>query len=310
MYNMTKCIIVSVHSLQLIGIYDMESILLKANAKINWTLKVVGKREDGYHDLEMIMAPITLHDLIYINVIDEGIEIESNSKIVPTDQRNIMYKVAQLMQERYGLKKGVKIFVYKHIPTQAGLAGGSADGAAVIKAMNKLFHLNLSYEEMAALGKEVGADIPFCIYEKTAFVEGVGEKLQFLDEPFEAYLLLVKPKKGVSTQKAFTSLDLSKVKHQDCRKMKKGIEMNDYQAVIDNLQNTLELPSIKMVPQIKEIKKEMMKLGFDGALMSGSGSCVFGITRNQEIMNKGYEFFRKRYFFVRKSKILNKEENL
>ena len=280
---------------------------VRAYAKVNLALDVVRKREDGYHDLEMIMAPITLHDLIYINVIDEGIEIESNSKIVPTDQRNIMYKVAQLMQERYGLKKGVKIFVYKHIPTQAGLAGGSADGAAVIKAMNKLFHLNLSYEEMAALGK---ADIPFCIYEKTAFVEGVGEKLQFIDEPFEAYLLLVKPKKGVSTQKAFTSLDLSKVKHQDCRKMKKGIEMNDYQAVIDNLQNTLELPSIKMVPQIKEIKKEMMKLGFDGALMSGSGSCVFGITRNQEIMNKGYEFFRKRYFFVRKSKILNKEENL
>ena len=279
---------------------------VRAYAKVNLALDVVRKREDGYHDLEMIMAPITLHDLIYINVIDEGIEIESNSKIVPTDQRNIMYKVAQLMQERYGLKKGVKIFVYKHIPTQAGLAGGSADGAAVIKAMNKLFHLNLSYEEMAALGK----DIPFCIYEKTAFVEGVGEKLQFIDEPFEAYLLLVKPKKGVSTQKAFTSLDLSKVKHQDCRKMKKGIEMNDYQGVIDNLQNTLELPSIKMVPQIKEIKKEMMKLGFDGALMSGSGSCVFGITRNQEIMNKGYEFFRKRYFFVRKSKILNKEENL
>ena len=158
---------------------------VRAYAKVNLALDVVRKREDGYHDLEMIMAPITLHDLIYINVIPEGIEIESNSKIVPTDQRNIMYKVAKLMQERYGLKKGVKIFVYKHIPTQAGLAGGSADGAAVIKAMNKLFHLNLSYEEMAALGKEVGADIPFCIYEKTAFVEGVGEKLQFIDEPFE-----------------------------------------------------------------------------------------------------------------------------
>ena len=109
---------------------------VRAYAKVNLALDVVRKREDGYHDLEMIMAPITLHDLIYINVIDEGIEIESNSKIVPTDQRNIMYKVAQLMQERYGLKKGVKIFVYKHIPTQAGLAGGSADGAAVIKAMN------------------------------------------------------------------------------------------------------------------------------------------------------------------------------
>ena len=161
-----------------------------------------------------------------------------------------------------------------------------------------------------ALGKEIGADIPFCIYEKTAFVEGVGEKLHFIEEPFEAYLLLVKPKKGVSTKKAFTTLDLSKVIHQDCRAMKKGIEEKDYQTVIDNLQNTLELPSIKMVPQIKEIKKEMKELGFDGALMSGSGSCVFGITRDQEILNKGYEFFRKRYFFVRKSKILNKEENL
>ena len=240
---------------------------IRAYAKVNLALDVVRKREDGYHDLEMIMAPITLHDLIYINVIDEGIEIESNSKIVPTDQRNIMYKVAKLMQERYGLKKGVKIFVYKHIPTQAGLAGGSADGAAVIKAMNKLFHLNLSYEEMAALGKEIGADIPFCIYEKTAFVEGVGEKLHFIEEPFEAYLLLVKPKKGVSTKKAFTTLDLSKVIHQDCRAMKKGIEEKDYQTVIDNLQNTLELPSIKMVPQIKEIKKEMKELGFDLSLI-------------------------------------------
>ena len=283
---------------------------IRAYAKINLALDVVSKRVDGYHELDMIMAPITLHDLIYIDRIEKGIEITSNNYRMPTDERNIMYQVAKILIDRYHIQFGVKIHIFKHIPTQAGLAGGSADGAAVIKAMNKLFHLNLSYEEMAALGKEVGADIPFCIYEKTAFVEGVGEKLQFIDEPFEAYLLLVKPKKGVSTQKAFTSLDLSKVKHQDCRKMKKGIEMNDYQGVIDNLQNTLELPSIKMVPQIKEIKKEMMKLGFDGALMSGSGSCVFGITRNQEIMNKGYEFFRKRYFFVRKSKILNKEENL
>lgn len=282
---------------------------VRAYAKVNLALDVVRRREDGYHDLEMIMAPISLHDLIYINIIDKGIEIESNSKIVPTDQRNIMYKVANLMIERYNINKGVKIFVYKHIPTQAGLAGGSADGAAVIKAMNKLFHLKLSYQEMADLGKEVGADIPFCIYERTAFVEGVGEKLQFIDEPFEAYLLLVKPKKGVSTQKAFTSLDLSKVVHQDCREMKKGIEEKDYQKVIDNLQNTLELPSIKMVPQIEDIKKEMLELGFDGALMSGSGSCVFGITRNKEVLDKGYQIMKKKYFFVRKSEILNSKEN-
>ena len=280
---------------------------IRAYAKVNLALDVVRKREDGYHDLEMIMAPITLHDLIYIHVIDQGIEIESNSKIVPTDEKNIMYQVAKLMQERFHLEKGVKMFVYKHIPMQAGLAGGSADGAAVIKAMNQLFHLKLSYEEMAKIGKEVGADIPFCIYEQTAFVQGVGEKLDFIETSFEAMLLLVKLKKGVSTKKAFQSLDLSQVVHQDCRKMKEGIINKDYQMVIDNLQNTLEIPSIPMVPEIEDIKKQMLELGFDGALMSGSGSCVFGITRNKKILNKGYEYFKNKYFFVRKANILNKE---
>ena len=283
---------------------------VKAYAKINLALDVVRKREDGYHELEMVMAPITLHDLIYINTIESGIIIETNSKVMPTDKRNIMYKVVALMKERYGIKKGVKIYVYKHIPTQAGLAGGSADGAAVIKAMNKLFYLNLTEEQMATLGKEVGADIPFCVYQKMALVRGIGEKLEFIDHPFECKVLLVKPKKGVSTKKSFNSLDLNKAIHQDCKLMVKGIYEDDYQTVIDNLQNTLEEPSIKMVPEINDIKQAMLEIGFDGALMSGSGSCVFGITRNQEIMNKGYEFFRKRYFFVRKSKILNKEENL
>ena len=238
---------------------------IRAYAKINLALDVVRKREDGYHDLEMIMAPITLHDLIYINIIDEGIIIESNSKIVPTDEKNIMYKVAKLLIDRFHIKKGIKMYVYKHIPMQAGLAGGSADGAAVIKAMNKLFHLNLSYEQMAEIGKEVGADIPFCIYEKTAFVQGVGEKLDFIDTPFDAMLLLVKPKKGVSTKKAFQSLNLNNVVHQDCRKMKEGIINQDYKKVIDNLQNTLEIPSVCMVPEIKNIKKQMLKIGFDGA---------------------------------------------
>ena len=124
---------------------------VKAYAKINLALDVVRKREDGYHELEMVMAPITLHDLIYINTIESGIIIETNSKVMPTDKRNIMYKVVALMKERYGIKKGVKIYVYKHIPTQAGLAGGSADGAAVIKAMNKLFYLNLNLRYLLML---------------------------------------------------------------------------------------------------------------------------------------------------------------
>ena len=282
-----------------------EVMKIRAYAKINLALDVIRKREDGYHELEMIMAPITLHDLIYINVIDSGIEIDSNSKIMPTDNRNIMYKVAALMKERYQIKKGVKIFVYKHIPTQAGLAGGSSDGAAVIKAMNELFHLNLSLEQMASLGKEVGADIPFCIYQKIAFVQGIGERLEFIENPFNCKVLLVKPKRGVSTKKCFNSLDLTKASHQDCRLMIKGIKEDNYQAVIDNLQNTLEAPSIDMVPEIAQIKKELLELGFDGALMSGSGSCVFGLTRDDKILEKGFKYFKGKYYFVRKTEILN-----
>ena len=278
---------------------------VKAYAKINLALDVVRKREDGYHELEMVMAPITLHDLIYINTIESGIIIETNSKVMPTDKRNIMYNVVALMKERYGIKKGVKIYVYKHIPTQAGLAGGSADGAAVIKAMNKLFYLNLTEEQMATLGKEVGADIPFCVYQKMALVSGIGEKLEFIDHPFECKVLLVKPKKGVSTKKSFNSLDLNKAIHQDCKLMVKGIYEDDYQTVIDNLQNTLEEPSIKMVPEINDIKQAMLEIGFDGALMSGSGSCVFGLTRDDKILEKGFKYFKGKYYFVRKTEILN-----
>lgn len=284
-----------------------ERMKIRAYAKINLALDVVSKRADGYHELEMVMAPITLHDLIYINIIPSGIEIESNSKIMPTDQRNIMYKVAALMQQKYQINKGVKIFVYKHIPTQAGLAGGSADGAAVIKAMNQLFHLNLTLEQMADLGKEVGADIPFCIYQKIAFVKGIGEKIELIDHPFNCKVLLVKPKRGVSTKKCFNSLDLKRVKHLDCKTMIQGIKNDDYQTVIDNLQNTLEGPSIEMVPEIARIKEEMKELGFDGTLMSGSGSTVFGLTLDDTILEKGYEYFKGKYYFVRKTEILNEK---
>lgn len=279
---------------------------VRAYAKINLALDVVRRREDGYHDLEMIMAPIDLHDLIYIEEIDKGIVITSNSFKMPTDERNIMYKVAAILIERYHINKGVKIHVYKHIPTQAGLAGGSADGAAVLKAMNKMFHLNLSLETLAAIGKEVGADIPFCIYEQLAVVRGIGEKLEFIDSDFDCYLLLVKPKKGVSTAKSFKALDIPNAIHPNILAMKEGIENNDYDLVVSSLGNTLEAPSIDMVPEIEEIKKDMMKWKFDGALMSGSGSCVFGMTKDKELLDLSYNYFKNKYFFVRKSKLLKK----
>lgn len=281
---------------------------VRAYAKINLALDVVRKREDGYHELDMIMAPITLHDLIYIDKIEQGIKITTNNYKMPTDQRNIMYKVADILIQRYHIPCGVKIHIYKHIPTQAGLAGGSADGAAVLRAMNELFHLGLSLEELAAIGKEVGADIPFCIYEKIALVRGIGEKLEFIDHDFHSYLLLVKPKKGVSTKKSFGMLDLKNAVHPQILEMKDGIEKNDYQKVVHHLGNTLEEPSLEIVPDIQKIKEELLELGFDGALMSGSGSCVFAMTQDKNKLEEGFEYFKNKYYFVRKTEIFHKEE--
>ena len=278
---------------------------IRAFAKINLALDVVGEREDGYHELNMIMAPLKLHDLINIEIIDSGIQISTNSYKIPTDQRNIMYKVAQAVIDHYHLRQGVKIHCIKHIPSQAGLAGGSADGAAIIKAMNRLFNLRMSYNDMVSLTKSIGADIPFCIYNHLAVVTGIGEKLEFIDTYFNAYFLLVKPKKGVSTKRCFASLDMDKAVHPDINKLADSLRINDYQGVVSCLNNTLEEPSFKIVNDIKDIKDKMLELGFDGALMSGSGSCVFGITQSEDILEKGFSYFKGKYPFVRRTELLN-----
>ncbi len=280
---------------------------IRAYAKINLALDVVGKRADGYHDLQMVMAPITLHDLIYVNKTEKGIIIKSNSSILPTNKKNIMYKVVVRMKEMFNIDGGVEIFIYKHIPTQAGLGGGSADGAAILHAMNKLYELNLTNEQLAQIGKEIGADIPFCVYNRFAYVEGIGEKLHFIDKKFEAHILLVKPRKGVSTKKAFEGLKIEEIEHQDCENMVKGINSDDYRMVVENMKNSLELGAIKSVPEIQDIKDKLMELGFDNAMMTGSGSCVFGITRDLEVLEKGNKYFSNEKVFVRKSALLNKK---
>lgn len=282
---------------------------IRAFAKINLALDVVSERDDGYHELKMIMAPITLHDLITIEVTDKpGIILTTNSARIPTDERNIMYKVAQAVIDQYHITKGIKMHCMKHIPSQAGLAGGSADGAAVIKAMNRLFKLHMSYEDMVELTKDIGSDIPFCIYNRLAVVKGKGEQFEFIHSSFNTNFLLVKPSRGVSTKRSFNALDMSTALHPDINKMKSALIHEDYQGVVETLGNTLEEPSINFVPEIENIKKEMLELGFDGALMSGSGSCVFGMTNDEEILHRGYKHFKESYYFVRTTKLLSHQD--
>lgn len=281
---------------------------VRAYAKVNLALDVVRRREDGFHDLEMIMAPIFLHDLVLVDIIDEGIEITTNNHIIPTDERNIVYKVAALMIERFNLKKGVRIQIFKHIPMQAGLAGGSADGAAVLRAMNRLFHLNLSLEQLAAIGDEVGSDIPFCIYQQFAFVTGKGEGLDFFEAEPDYSILLVKPKRGVPTKLAFQKLHINQCDHPNCRQMRYAMETHDDKTMIACLGNSLEEPSFKIVPEIKVIKEKLLDLGFEGALMSGSGSCVFALTRDQEVLQRGYDEMKKDYPFVLRTRFKTNED--
>ena len=278
---------------------SVTAVTKDAHAKINLGLNVVRKREDGYHELEMVMAPIDLHDLIYINKQEEdGITITTDSPIMPTDETNIMYKAAKLMKERYGITQGINMHVYKHIPMQAGLAGGSTDCAAVLRAINTLFHLHLSLDELAVIGKELGADVPFCIYEKMAFVGGIGEKLDFIDSKINGeYILLVKPKKGVSTKKSFGMLDIPQEIHPDVSILKEAVASGDYDTMVHHCENTLQRVSTEIVPQIDTIIHDLKKFGFDVAIMSGSGSCCFGITKDEQLANQAMEYFRKKRYF-------------
>ena len=278
----------------------------RAYAKINLCLDVVCRREDGYHELEMIMAPVNLYDTLNFEFCDE-LRLQSNVPYLPLDRRNTIIKAIELLREEYGFKENFEITLQKHIPTQAGMAGGSTDGAAAIRALNKMLRLGMDNDKMVEIAKKVGADVPFCLRSRPAFITGIGENLEHFRVHTPFYLLLVKPYKGVSTKVAFETLDFSSAQHPDCRKMRQALMNNDYDGVIQSLGNTLEQSAFKLVPQIAAIKKDLLAMGFDGALMSGSGSTVFALTRDPELLEKGAAAMRKKAAFIRKTELRPQE---
>ena len=279
----------------------------RAYAKINLCLDVMCRREDGYHELEMIMAPVNLYDTLNFEFSDE-MRLHSNVPYLPLDQRNTIVKAIELLRAEYGFKENFEITLQKHIPTQAGMAGGSTDGAAAIRALNKMLRLGMDNEKMVEIAKKVGADVPFCLRSRPAFVTGIGENLEHFRVHTPFYLLLVKPYKGVSTKVAFETLDFSCAEHPDCRKMRQALITNDYEGVLQSLGNTLEQSAFKLVPQIATIKRDLLGLGFDGALMSGSGSTGFALTRDPELLEKGAAAMRKKAAFIRKTELRPQEE--
>lgn len=268
----------------------------KAYAKINILLDVVGKREDGYHLLKMIMQNIDLYDEVSVDKIKKGIEISCNKEYVPIDERNIAYKAAKLFMNKYNINSGVKIVINKNIPVAAGLAGGSTDAAAVLKIMNKLFEVNVSKEELMKIGLELGADVPYCIEGGTALCEGIGEELTRLKSFKNHILVLVKPPFGVSTREVYKAFDLNKAKiHPDADNIIKKIEEDDLTYVAANMKNLLENVTLKKYRNLIAIKEQMIELGAIGSLMSGSGPSIFAFFDDMFKAQKCYDKMKKKY---------------
>lgn len=255
-----------------------------AYAKINLSLDVVCKREDGYHELSMIMLPLTFHDTLEIELSDKDIYTSDSDMIF--DESNTIVKAVKIMREAYKLEQCFKIHCEKRIPMQAGLAGGSADAAAVLRGINTLCDLRIPINELALLGKKIGADVPFCVLNKPAYVSGIGEKIEPFDPIFDYEILLVKPHKGVSTKRAFEMLDFKTAIHPQISKIVSALKIGNAKAWIPELGNTLEQTAFQLVPEIETIKKQLQKDGFDAVLMSGSGSCLFGLTHNLTLIEQ------------------------
>ena len=269
---------------------------IKAYAKINLSLDVVGKRSDGYHLLEMIMQTIDLYDEITVEKIEKDIKIRCNKSYVPTDERNLAYKAAKMFLEKYKIKSGVEIFIKKNIPVSAGLAGGSTDAAGVLKLMNRLFEINASDEELMEMGLPLGADVPYCIKGGTCLCEGVGEVITELPRFKDKIVVLVKPPFGVSTKGVYQEFNIERSKiHPDTNKLINAIKSNDLKYVSKNMKNLLENVTLKKHKVLISIKEEMRYYGAIGTMMSGSGPTIFALFDDMQKAQKTFEKMKEKY---------------
>lgn len=273
----------------------MNEVRLKARAKINISLDVIRKREDGYHDLSMIMQTVNLFDKVNMRKTKQpGIRIKTNLPFLPVDERNLVYKVLAYMMETYSIECGIFVDLFKVIPIAAGLAGGSADAAAAIKGMNTLFDLSLSQQEMCAIGKRFGADIPYCLTEGTVLAEGIGDVMTLLADFPPCHVVIAKPNVSVSTAFVYGNLRVDAIeRHPNTGRIIQAVEEGDLPTICENLENVLEQVTVKAYPEIQKLKGDLVNLGAMGALMSGSGSAVFALFDTKESAQRAADHIKK-----------------
>ncbi|MFR5731135.1 MAG: 4-(cytidine 5'-diphospho)-2-C-methyl-D-erythritol kinase [Clostridium sp.] len=274
----------------------IKHLSLKAYGKINLGLDVLRRREDGYHDVRMIMQTVGIFDRVDLIWKEEpGIQVETNLYYLPTNENNLVYKAAKLLMDEFQVQEGLLIRLRKFIPVAAGMAGGSSDAAAVLFGVNKMFRLGLTTEELMQRGVKIGADVPYCILRGTALSEGIGEVLTSLPPVPQCQVLVAKPGINVSTKFVYENLhanDLRPEQHPDIDGMIRAIKAQDLQGIADKLGNVLETVTVKEYPVIQEIKDKMVEFGAIGSLMSGSGPTVFGLFTNPKAAQQAYEELR------------------
>lgn len=276
----------------------MNEIEIDSYSKINLTLNILAKRQDGYHDIETIMQSINLADRIFIKEEKEGIKIKCSHPLVPVDSQSLTYRSAEKILQRYRITRGVKIEIDKKIPLAGGMAGGSANSASILVGINKLFALNLSNKDLREIGEELGMDVPFCILNGTALAYHKGEKvtpLSPINPPL--WIIIINPGFEIPTKWAYNNLNLEWLKKEknNTKGMLNALKEGKLPGIAKNLFNSFEGLIIKKYPEIGKIKDRLIEEGALGALMSGSGPTVFGIAQNKEQALKIYEKLKSEY---------------
>lgn len=273
----------------------MQELRLKALGKINLELDVVRKREDGYHEVRMIMQTVDMYDKLVLRKRSwPGIKVETNLFYLPTNENNLVYKAANLLMEEFGIRQGLYIGLHKFIPVAAGMAGGSSDAAAVLYGVNRLFGLGLSKQELMKRGVSIGADVPYCVMRGTALAEGIGEELSPLPPMPDCYILIAKPGISVSTKFVYENLHLETLEtHPDIGKSIEALESGSLEGLARSMGNVLESVTISQYPVIADIKERMKQSGAVNAMMSGSGPTVFGIFTEKEQAVRAAEILQK-----------------
>ena len=274
----------------------MEHLELKSLAKINLGLDVLGRRENGYHDVRMIMQSVYLYDRVFLRKREEtGVTLRTNLRYLPVDEKNIAWKAADLLMREFNLKGGLDIELEKHIPVAAGLAGGSSNAAAVLFGMNRMYRLGLNMEQLMKRGLLLGADVPYCIMRGTVLAEGIGEKLSRLPSPPACTVLLAKPPVNMSTKQVYEELDTeSEWRHPDIDGIIRGLKRHELRQIADSMGNVLEQVTVRHYPVIEQIKQTMKEQGALNAMMSGSGPTVFGLFEEKRKANMARRLIRER----------------